>query len=136
LTTRLIYRGRIIWANQRPEKPPVFNDPAKDEPSAVAPIRSGITWFDPEDKLYYRVVSQGRLSGSEGWGEVAFWTNKYLKTTWPRFRELVLEGYFDAAMEENTLIRKYRALDISKSLARLETFSKKAKKPGFAARAL
>jgi hypothetical protein len=123
MTTRIIRRNRVIWANDRPEKPLAFNDAAKDEPKAVQAIRSGLIWFDPEDLVYYRVVSAGRLLASEGWGDVTFWTQRFLHTRWELFRTLIQKGYFDAAMEEGVFARRYRALDIDKARAYLDILS-------------
>lgn len=120
MTTRVLERGRVAWASGEWFKPGVVSD-ASDDEILYTPEdpRAGVAWDDPEDGLTYRVVSRGVLTPDGGWGDAGFWL-KHLGTRWHIFRELVLRGCFDAAIEEGVCARRYRLLDDGRARAHLE----------------
>jgi len=115
VSTRVIYRNRIVYRNDRPQRTaflesyPLAVD-ADPRFKPLEPLRSGRTWLDPEDEINYRVVDIGILRADQGWGTSDFWVTKYLKTEWRVFRELVLRGIFEPAIEQEGQ-RRYRLVD-------------------------
>ena len=73
-----------------------------------SPFRAGIPYQDPEDGVTYRVVS--RLDPLEGWASQAFWTKRW-KVLPQSIAVIAQHGLLDAAMEQNTYAKRYRARD-------------------------
>lgn len=126
MTTRIIQRGRVVWANGSGFKPAAHNEEVVSAllPSEQHTLRVGTIWHDSEDDLNYRIVEKGVVTAQGGWGTADFWI-KHLKAQWHIFRELVLRGCFDAAVEDGTGSRRYRMLDPTKTNKQLEKIRKR-----------
>ena len=126
MTTRIIKNYRVVWANGSGFKPAVHNEDVVSTllPPAQHTLRVGTIWRDPEDDLNYRIVEKGIVTAQGGWGTADFWIS-HLKTQWHIFRELVLRGCFDAAVEDGTGARRYRMLDPTKTNKTIEVIKKR-----------
>lgn len=130
MTTRLFKNNRVTWASERRRPAVPWYDESKNHVKRVGPsaLRSGRTWYDADNDISFRVVSPGVLKAEEGWGQAGFWISRHLRTTFAVFRELVRKGYFDAAIEEDLLVRKYRVLDLAAVYAYLQELADAARK--------
>ena len=125
--TRVFIHGQPVFQRGRMFRPQPGHTDEDHRRQASQPIPRekaaeltvGTPWWDKDDELTYRVVSEGRLTPEGGWATKEFWLKEF-GTKWALFRELVERGIFDCAMEENTQIRRFRLLDRGKADRALE----------------
>lgn len=123
MATRLTLNGRIVQQSRdlyakRPD--PRLSVPRSRKGDIIqsarpigpeepqSPFRAGVPYTDPEDGVTYRVVL--RLDPLEGWASQAFWVKRW-KVLPQSIAVIVQHGLLDAAMEQNTYAKRYRARD-------------------------
>lgn len=75
---------------------------------AGSPFALGIPFTDEDDGITYRVVT--RLDPMDGWASEEFWQRRW-GVPHASICVFVETGHLDAAMEENTMARRYRCRD-------------------------
>lgn len=101
----------------------IIDDERVDPLSADSPFRAGSPFYDQADELEYRAVRQGALNPVEGWRTADFWIARW-KTDWPTMRTLVQRGWLDAAIEEQSAVKRFRCRDEHRVIAALATDTK------------
>lgn len=131
MTTRIVYRGRLVYTNGRLSVPTPHNESSCHaiEPDGDAlPLREGPVWEDPDDGMSYRWVRAGLLRVEDGWLTVGAWI-KRLGCGMPQLRAMVAAGLFDAAVERGSAHRCLRALDMLRVEATVQLNRRKPGRP-------
>jgi hypothetical protein len=133
MATRVILGGRVAWASGRLSRPAptlprrkdgsVLEDERVDPSSPDSPYRAGVPAYDAADELEYRAVRQGALNPLEGWRTADFWLARW-KTDWPTLRTFVQRGWLDAAVEEQSAVKRFRCRDENRVIAALAVDTK------------
>jgi hypothetical protein len=71
-------------------------------------LRAGIPYKCPDEEIEYRVIN--RCNPQERWASTEFW-QQHLRVSHKGLIRLVKRGWFDAAIEEGSKVRRYRCRD-------------------------
>lgn len=135
MATKLIINGRVRMRSFQPgetlrtQNPiPALDDgqlerqaealglpPPKRAPALVPalPKEDNVPWYDPHDRVTYRVVDA--MPASEGWGTLGFWMRRWGLPAEQVLR-LARNRHLDAATEKNSAVKRYRCPDESRTL--------------------
>ena len=121
MPSKLIIQGRTYYSRGYKKHPqPVVARGRDGEPlDCVTPLanqngkvdrklRAGDHYTDPDDQVVYSVLRN--LPPAEGWASLDFWLD-HLRLPHKPFIRLVKHGWFNAAMEDGSEVRRYRCRD-------------------------
>ena len=121
MASRVILNGREVWHSHDWKvpvvAPPVHPKTGEPMPDALvrpgtpdSPFRAGVPRYDSDDDLTYRIVSPKVLDPRQGWATAGFWLERW-KCSWAQLKTLVEMAWVDAAIEQNSAIKRFRCRD-------------------------